>query len=68
MSRQRYRRQPDQFVVAVRLDLNTNGLYYRKWRHDQRTKRGDWLVDSHGDVYTVDADSFTHRWSSWRSA
>ena len=56
--RQRYRRKPDQFVVAVQLNLDTDGLPYRKWGHDQKAKRGDWLVDNDGDVYTVDADSF----------
>ena len=58
MTRQRYRRKPDQYVVAVQLNLDTDGLHYRKWGHDQRAKRGDWLVDNHGDIYTVDADSF----------
>jgi hypothetical protein len=45
-------------VVAVQLKLDTDGLHYRKWGNDQKAKRGDWLVDNDGDVYTVDADSF----------
>jgi hypothetical protein len=45
-------------VVAIRLDLETDGLVYRKWGDEQRAKRGDWLVDNDGDVYTVDAESF----------
>ena len=56
--RQRYRRRPDQYVVAVRLLLDTDGFTYRKWGGDQRCKRGDWLVDNDGEVYTVDAESF----------
>lgn len=56
--RRRYRRKPDQPVVAVRLLLDTDGLVYRKWGGEQRGKAGDWLVDNDGDVYTVDADSF----------
>jgi hypothetical protein len=45
-------------VVAVRLTLETEGLVYRKWGGEQRAKRGDWIVDNEGDVYTVDADVF----------
>lgn len=56
--RQRYRKRPDQFVVAVRLALDTDGFRYQKWGAEQRCKRGDWLVDNRGDVYTVDADVF----------
>src|SRR5688572_12089125 len=56
--RQRYRRKPDQHVVAVRLALDTDGFTYRKWGDEQRCKGGDWIVDNDGDVYTVDAESF----------
>ncbi len=56
--RHRYRRKPDQFVVAVQLRLDTAGFTYRKWGARQRCKRGDWLVDNDGEIYTVDADSF----------
>lgn len=56
--RQRYRRKPDQPVVAVQLRLDTDGFTYRKWGSEQRCKAGDWLVDNDGDVYTVDAESF----------
>ena len=54
----RFRRRPDQAVAAVRLQLETEGLRYRKWGHEQFAKPGDWLVDNAGDVYTVDADTF----------
>lgn len=57
--RRRYRRRPGSPVTAVRLDLDTEGLRYRKWGHDQFAKRGDWLVDNGGDVYTVDGETFT---------
>ena len=56
--RRRYRKKADQFVVAVRLELDTPGFTYRKWGGDQRCKPGDWLVDNQGDVYTVDAAVF----------
>jgi hypothetical protein len=56
--RDRYRKKPDQFVVAVQLALETGGFAYRKWGAEQRCKQGDWLVDNAGDVYTVDGDVF----------
>lgn len=56
--RQRFRRRPDQTVAAVQLNLETEGLRYRKWGHDQLAKPGDWVVDNGGDVYTVDAEIF----------
>lgn len=56
--RKRYRRRPDQAVAAVQLRLETEGLRYRKWGHDQLARPGDWLLDNDGDVYTVDAATF----------
>ena len=53
--RRRYRKNPDQFVTAVRLNLDTQGFVFNKWGGEQRCKPGDWLVDNDGDVYTVDA-------------
>jgi len=57
--RRRYRKKADQFVVAVRLDLDTSGFTYRKWGSEQRCKPGDWLVDNQGDIYTVDHAVFS---------
>ena len=54
--RHQYRKRPDRFVLAVRLDLDTPGFAYRKWDGEQRCKAGDWIVDNDGDVYTVDQD------------
>lgn len=54
----RYRKRPDQAVTAIPLDLDTEGLRYRKWGADQLGQAGDWLVDNQGDVYTVAADVF----------
>ncbi|MEA2239194.1 MAG: hypothetical protein QOC81_3918 [Thermoanaerobaculia bacterium] len=56
--KRRYVRRPDSPVVAIRLSLDTDGLVYRKWGGEQRAKKGDWLVDNDGDVYSVDADVF----------
>ncbi|HEU0199290.1 MAG TPA: hypothetical protein VFR86_02540 [Burkholderiaceae bacterium] len=56
--RRRYRKRADRPVIAVRLDLDTDGFSYRKWGAEQRCKRGDWLVDNAGEVYTVDAGTF----------
>ena len=58
MKRRRYVRRPDRPVAAVRLALDTTGLVYRKWGGRQHAKKGDWLVDNDGDVYTVNARSF----------
>jgi hypothetical protein len=35
-----------------------DGFSYRKWGGTQRCKRGDWLVNNNGDVYTVDSQTF----------
>ena len=57
-SRHRYVRRPDRPVAAVRLLLDTDGFSYRKWGGEQRAKRGDWIVNNEGDVYSIDAESF----------
>ena len=56
--RQRYVRNPNKGVIAVRLALETDGFFYQKWGSEQHAKPGDWIVDNGGDVYTVDADVF----------
>lgn len=53
-----YRRREQTTVSAVQLDLETEGFTYQKWGALQRCKRGDWLVDNQGDVYTVDRETF----------
>jgi hypothetical protein len=57
-TRRRYRKKTDQCVVAVQLKLDTNGFIYRKWGDEQRCKAGDWIVDSGGDIYTIDEEVF----------
>lgn len=56
--RRKYRKKSSEYVTAVRLKLPTRGFFFRKWGARQRAKRGDWLVDNGGDVYTVDARVF----------
>ncbi len=63
-ARKRYRKKPDQFVIAVQLNLDTEGFSYQKWGAVQRCKRGDWLVDNGGDVYTVDDDVFARTYNT----
>lgn len=58
MTPRRYRRRPDQAVSAVQLNLETDGLRYRKWGAEQRANQGDYLVDNAGEVYTVARASF----------
>ena len=64
--RRKYRKKPTHFVIAVKLDLDTDGLKYRKWGAVQRAKRGDWLVDNEGEVYTVDGRSFARTYRKLR--
>ena len=59
MSRRlKYLKRPGQTVLAVQIALDTRGFSYRKWGTTQTCRRGDWLVDNDGDVYTVNRDSF----------
>ena len=55
---QQYRRKNQTSVVAIPLDLDTDGFVYQKWGGTQRCKRGDWVVNNRGDIYTVDRDTF----------
>src|SRR5262245_41504047 len=64
--RLQYRRKQDHYVVAVQLSLETDGFSYRKWGGEQRCKRGDWLVNNEGDVYTVDGDVFARTYRELR--
>ena len=54
----RYVKKKVSRVIAVQLDLDTDGFTYQKWGGEQRCKAGDWLVNNEGDVYTVDGDTF----------
>lgn len=56
--RRQYTRRAGTHVAAVQLDLDTDGLVYRKWGGTQTGKRGDWLVDNEGDIYTVEREVF----------
>src|SRR6187402_2352032 len=59
MSRRlKYVKRPSQTVLAVQIALDTRGFSYKKWGTTQTCRRGDWLVDNGGDVYTVNRDSF----------
>ena len=63
-SRQQYRKQSSQFVIAVQLDLSTKGFTYEKWGGTQQCKPGDWLVNNNGDTYTVDRETFARTYKS----
>lgn len=58
-NRRRYRKKADCFIIAVQLDLDTEGFMYNKWGSEQQCKKGDWLVNNDGDIYTVDQEVFT---------
>jgi hypothetical protein len=57
-NRRKYLKRATQLVTAVQVDLDMDGFTYQKWGGMQRCKRGDWLVNNDGDVYTVDGDTF----------
>ncbi len=57
-TRQKYVKRDTEFVVAVQLNLDTEGFAYQKWGGTQRCKRDDWIVNNAGDTYTVDASTF----------
>jgi hypothetical protein len=57
-TRSRYVKRANQAVVAVALDLDTDGFRYRKWGGEQTCKAGDWIVNDYGSVHTVDRESF----------
>lgn len=58
MTRLGYRKRSSEFIVAVQFDLDIDGFTYRKWGDTQTAKRGDWLVNNNGDIYTVEGTSF----------
>jgi hypothetical protein len=67
-TRRKYQKKAKQKVIAIKLDLKFDGFEYQKWGAKQRAKRGDWLVDNSGDVYTVDAKSFARTYRQQRTA
>jgi len=60
----KYRKKPSQAITAVQLNLEIEGFTYHKWGHEQFCKRGDWLVDGNGDIYTVSKESFAATYTS----
>ncbi len=56
--RKRYRKKKMSTVTAVQFDLDTEGFTYQKWGGTQTCKKGDWLVNNNGDIYTIDQKVF----------
>ena len=54
----KFKKRPDTAVTAVRFDFEAGGFEYEKWGSLQTCKKGDWIVHSGNDTYTVDADTF----------
>ena len=57
-NRHKYLKRATEFVTAVQVDVEMDGFTYRKWGATQQCKRGDWLVNNKGDIYTVDGETF----------
>jgi hypothetical protein len=56
--RRKFIKRPGTAVRAIQLDMETSGFQYFKWGSEQTCKRGDWIVNNNGDVYTVDQETF----------
>ncbi len=56
----KYLKKTTSLVLAVRLDLETDGFTYQKWDGTQTCKAGDWIVNNDGEVYTVGCETFAH--------
>ena len=54
----KYHKRATQMIVAVQLNLDTEGLHYKKWGDSQFAKKGDWLVDNDGGIYSIDETVF----------
>lgn len=62
----KYRRREQTQVIAVRLDLETDGFTYRKWGALQTCKAGDWLAFNGEDTYTIDSAAFARTYAPLR--
>ena len=60
----KYQKKTASQVVAVQLDLETDGLTYQKWGGTQTCKAGDWIVNNDGEIYTVDRETFSRTYSA----
>ena len=56
--RLKYKKKPDQYVIAVQFAVETEGFSYQKWGSMQKCKAGDWLINNDDDIYTIDKDVF----------
>jgi hypothetical protein len=65
--RTKYVKRASQAVVAVQLALDTKGFSYRKWGGLQTCRRGDWLVNNGGDIYTVNGRTFARTYRQVKS-
>jgi hypothetical protein len=54
----KYQKNPNLIVTAVKLDLDMKPLEYTKWGGQQICKAGDWIVNNEGETYSIDAESF----------
>ena len=63
----RFRKKQGVFVVAVQLNLETDGFPYQKWGGIQRCKAGDWIVNNCGEVYTIDQEVFSKTYREVRT-
>ena len=58
-----YQRRDRTPVTATQLDLDMDGLTYRKGGATQTAAPGDWLVNREGEAYTVEREVFARTYS-----
>ena len=51
-------------VVAIQIDFDNVTLTYHKWGNDQKAVSGDWLVNTYGDVLTVNREIFARSYQA----
>ena len=54
----RYTKKSECAVIAVQLNLDTEGFVYQKWGGEQQCKPKDWVISNNGEVYTIDQKVF----------
>lgn len=64
MIKKQYKKRVDQFIVAVQINLDTEGFSYLKWGGEQSCRPGDWLVNNNGESYTIGNQSFLNTYKS----
>lgn len=58
VSKKKYMKRNSSSVIAVQLNLKTEGFKYKLWGGAQTCKPGDWVINNAGETYTIDQKVF----------